>query len=298
MEACLASGVDQVGLNFVPGSTRLVTPELAATLADQVRGRIQVVGVFRNQSLPEIREIARAVRLDAVQLHGDESPQFCNEVPLPVWKAFGVSFGWDPSIVSRFRGLAVRLFDTAANGASGGTGRAFDWALLPQHLPHPWYLAGGLTLENLESAVAACHPDGLDLNSGLEISPGVKSPNLIAKAMERLASHRTSPSGKPGQALPPMEIDGSSWPVWELPARKEPGDKETLWILELLSSNGGKLLLDLRRREGDPTEIISGLMGIQMAARSRSGKLKFRLSESVLKALLSASMATVLDIVD
>lgn len=298
MDACLASGVDQVGLNFVPGSTRLVTPELASSLADQVRGRIQVVGVFRNQSLAEIRDIARAVRLDAVQLHGDESPQFCNEVPLPVWKAFGVSFGWDPSVLSRFRGLAVRLFDTAANGASGGTGRTFDWALLPQNLPHPWYLAGGLTLENIEAAVAACHPDGLDLNSGLETSPGVKSPVLIAKAMEKLAAHRTSPSGKPGQALPPMEIDGQSWPAWELPSRKTSGDGEVLWILELLSSNGGRLVLDLRRREGDPTEILSALMGIQMAAKSRGGKLKFRLSESVLKALLSASMATVLDIVD
>lgn len=298
MEACLSGGVDQVGLNFVPGSSRQISPELAASLADQVRGRIQVVGVFRNQTLAEIRDIARAVRLDAVQLHGEESPQFCNEVPLPVWKAFGVSFGWDPSVVSRYRGLAVRLFDTASQGASGGTGRTFDWALLPQNLPHPWYLAGGLNLENLDAAVAACHPDGLDLNSGLETSPGVKSPALIAKAMERLAAHRTSPSGKPGQALPPMEIDGLSWPAWELPSRKAPGDGETLWILELLSSNGGRLLLDLRRREGDPTEIISGLMGIQMAARSRGGKLKFRLSESVLKALLSASLATVLDIVD
>lgn len=298
MEACLASGVDQIGLNFVPGSSRLVTPELAATLADQVRGRIQVVGVFRNQSLAEMRDIARAVRLDAVQLHGDESPQFCNEVPLPVWKAFGVSFGWDPSVLSRYRGLAVRLFDTAANGTSGGTGRTFDWALLPQNLPHPWFLAGGITLENMESAVAACHPDGLDLNSGLETSPGVKSPILIEKAMERLASHRTSPSGKPGQALPPMEIDGQSWPGWELPPRKTSGDGEIQWILELLSSNGGRLMLDLRRREGDPTEILSGLMGFQMAAKSRGGKLKFRLSESVLKALLSASMATVLDIVD
>lgn len=298
MEACLASGVDQIGLNFVPGSSRLVTPELAATLADQVRGRIQVVGVFRNQSLAEMRDIARAVRLDAVQLHGDESPQFCNEVPLPVWKAFGVSFGWDPSVLSRYRGLAVRLFDTATNGTSGGTGRTFDWALLPQNLPHPWFLAGGITLENMESAVAACHPDGLDLNSGLETSPGVKSPILIEKAMERLASHRTSPSGKPGQALPPMEIDGQSWPGWELPPRKTSGDGEIQWILELLSSNGGRLMLDLRRREGDPTEILSGLMGFQMAAKSRGGKLKFRLSESVLKALLSASMATVLDIVD
>ncbi len=105
-------------------------------------------------------------------------------------------------------------------------------------------------------------------------------------------------SGKPGQALPPMEIDGQSWPGWELPSRKTPGDGEILWVLELLSSNGGRLMLDLRRREGDPTEILSALMGIQMAAKSRGGKLKFRLSESVLKALLSASMATVLDIVD
>lgn len=259
---------------------------------------MQVVGVFRNQSLSEVMDIARSVRLDAVQLHGEEPPSYCSEVPFPVWKAFGVSLGWDPSILSRYKGLAVRLFDTAAPGQGGGTGRVFDWGLLPVHPPSPWYLAGGLNLQNLESALQACHPEGVDLNSGLETAPGVKSPELVAQAMALLAPWRVSASPQPGNALPPMEIDGRSWPVWELPARKTPGDAEILWVLEMLQSNGGRLVLDVRRREGDPTEVISNLMGFQMASRSRGGKLKFRLSESALRAMLSASLATVLDLID
>jgi len=298
MEACLANGVNQVGMNFVPGSSRRVEIDAAIQLADMVRGRMQIVGVFRNQPLSEVVEIARAVRLDAVQLHGDESPAYCLEIPYPVWKAFGVSLGWDPSILSRYKGLAVRLFDTALAGQSGGTGRVFDWSLLPVHPPSPWYLAGGLNLQNLESALQFSQPDGIDLNSGLETAPGIKSPDLIAKAMEIVAPWRSSPVGKPGRPSEPIDVDGISWPMWELPARKAPGDDEQNWILELLQSHAGRLVLDARMREGDPTEIISGLMGLQMVARPRGGKLKFRISERVMRAMLTASLATVLDLVD
>lgn len=93
-------------------------------------------------------------------------------------------------------------------------------------------------------------------------------------------------------------IDGQSWAVWELVPRKPSGDQEILWILDLLQAHGGRLILDARAREGDPSEIISNLMGIQMASRARSGRIKFRLSESAMQAILSASLATVLELVD
>lgn len=299
MEACIASGVDHVGLNFVPGSPRFVDLDTATGIADMARGRLQIVGVFRNQSAAQIVEVARKVRLDAVQLHGDESPLFCSEIPYPVWKAFGVSLGWDPSILSRYKGLAVRLFDTAVGGQSGGVGKPFDWSLIPSRVPRPWYLAGGLRPDNLAAALAACQPDGLDLNSGLETSPGVKSAELIEQAMALLSPWRgTAATPKPGQAGAPMVVDGLAWAVWELAERKPAGDQEVLWILEELQSHGGRLVLDARTREGDAGEIISYLMGVQMAARGRGGRLKFRLSEPVMHALLSASLATVLELVD
>lgn len=299
MEACIANGVDHVGLNFVSESPRFVDLAKAVEIAGMARGRVQIVGVFRNQSAAHIVEIARKVRLDAVQLHGDEPPQFCTELPYPVWKAFGVSLGWDPSIPARYKGLAVRLFDTASSGQSGGVGKPFDWSLIPSRTPRPWYLAGGLGLDNVAAALDSCQPDGLDLNSGLETAPGQKSPERIEQMMALLAPWRgTSATPKPGQAGAPMVLDGLTWAVWELPTRKPPGDQEPLWILDLLQSHGGRLVLDARSREGDPSEIISGLMGLQMAARGRGGRLKFRLSEPTMHALLSASLATVLEIVD
>lgn len=299
MEACIASGVDHVGLNFVPGSPRCIDVDKAIGIADLARGRVQLVGVFKNQPSSQVMEIARRVRLDAVQLHGEETPQFCSDLPYPVWKAFGVSLGWDPSVLARYKGLATRLFDTASGGQSGGVGKTFDWSILPSRLPHPWYLAGGLNLDNIVAALEACQPDGVDFNSGLETAPGQKSPELIEKAIQILAPWRgTSAIPKPGKAASPMVIDGVSWAVWEMAARKPSGDQEVLWILDLLQAHGGRLVLDAKPREGDPSEIISYLMGIQMASRGRGCRIKFRISEPVMQAILSASLATVLEIVD
>ncbi len=95
-----------------------------------------------------------------------------------------------------------------------------------------------------------------------------------------------------------MDIDGVSWTVWEMTARKPSGDQEVMWILDLLQTHGGRLVLDTRFREGDPSEIISYLMGVQMASRGRGCRIKFRLSEPVMQAILSASLATVLELVD
>lgn len=299
MEACIGYGVDHVGLNFVPGSPRFVEIDKAVEIAEMARGRVQVVGVFRNQSPANIIEIARRVRLDAVQLHGDESPKICAELPYPVWKAFGVWLGWDPSVLSRYKGLAVRLFDTSAGGQSGGTGKPFDWSLIPSRVSRPWYLAGGLGLENIAAALDACQPDGIDLNSGLETSPGVKSPEMIEQMMRLLTTWRgTAAAPKPGQAGPTEVIDGLTWPVWQLAVRRPPGDQEALWVLELLQAHGGRLVIDARLREGDPSEIVSNLMSLQMAARGRGGRIKFRLSDDAMQAILSASLATVLEIVD
>lgn len=299
MEACIASGVDHVGLNFVPGSPRFVDFDKAEELAELARGRVHLVGVFRNQSQEHVVEAARRVKLDAVQLHGNEPPQFCINLPYPVWKAFGVSLGWDAALPSRYRGVAVRLFDTASGGQTGGIGRPFDWSLLPSQAQRPWYLAGGLSLDNIVSALESCHPDGIDLNSGLETAPGVKSPELIEAMMMQLAPWRnTAAVPKPGKAGPSVVIDDLAWAVWELPVRQPAGDQEALWILDLLQTHGGRLVVDARFRDGDPGDLVSSLMSMQMAARGRGGRLKFRLSDDAMRVILSASLATVLELVD
>lgn len=299
MEACIACGVDHVGLNFVPESPRFVDFDTAEQLANMARGKVHIVGVFRNQSREQIVEAARRVKLDAVQLHGNETPQLCLDLPYPVWKAFGVSFGWDAALPARYRGVAVRLFDTASSGLSGGIGKTFDWSLLPSQAQRPWYLAGGLSQDNILAALEACHPDGVDLNSGVEIAPGQKSPERISAMMDLLSPWRNTTSApRPGKAGEPLVIGDLAWAVWELPARKPPGDQEALWILELLQVHGGRLVVDARLRDGDPSDLVSHLMGLQMAARGRGGRLKFRLSDRAMHVILSASLATVLELVD
>ena len=291
--------MDHIGLNFVPESPRFVDFETAQELASLARGKAHIVGVFRNQSREQIVEAARRVKLDAVQLHGNEPPQLCLDLPYPVWKAFGVSLGWDAALPARYRGVAVRLFDTAAGGVSGGIGKPFDWSLIPSQAQRPWYLAGGLSQENIVAALESCQPDGVDLNSGLEIAPGQKSPELITSMMGLLSPWRnTAATPRPGKAGEPMVIDDLSWFVWELPAHRPPGDQEALCILELLQAYGGRLVVDARMRTGDPGELISSLMSLQMAARGRGGRLKFRLSEAAMHVILSASLATVLELVD
>jgi len=296
MDACIAEGVDWVGLNFVPQSPRFVSPELAKQLADKARGKLRLVGVFQNASLDQIRSQLRALRLDAAQLHGDETPDFCASVPCAVWKAFAVHPGWDHGVLHRYKGLAVRLFDTKHSGQSGGTGRVFDWSLLPSNPPRPWFLAGGLTPANLNAAVSTTYPDGVDLNSGVESAPGVKDPELLHQAMTILARWREGAvnglANSPAINLTVM--DGQDWAVW-VPSDDLRNIDEAS-ILALLE-NHPRLVLDFRKAS-DCASRIGQFMRIQMQARTRGQSVKFRFSESTISALMRVSMLASLDIIE
>ncbi len=205
VDACIGVGVDQIGLNFVPSSRRFVDLDTAVKLADRVCRRVPLVGVFMDQTKEEIDQVLKKVPLDAIQLHGHESPEFCTRMERPVWKVFSVGYGWDPSIVRAYSTVAVHLYDTAApNGRSGGTGKTFDWSLLPSNSPLPWYIAGGLTAENISNAINLHRPDGLDLNSGVESAPGVKDPAKLEAVMAIISAWRTQAvvvglPGRPGE---------------------------------------------------------------------------------------------------
>lgn len=180
---CAGEGADFIGFVFVPGSPRQITPAEAAKIADAMRGRKggpRVVGVFRNASAADIRAVDEAVGLDLAQLHGDEGSSMLNELPLPVIKAFRV----DTSIpdTSAFRRAEWLMFDTFDADAGGGTGKQFDWSLLQGRTDRrPFFLAGGLNPANVQLAVNLARPDAIDISSGVEDSPGVKSHEKIAE---------------------------------------------------------------------------------------------------------------------
>jgi phosphoribosylanthranilate isomerase len=187
-DAAASAGADYVGLVFFPRSPRHVTPDQAASLAMRLRGRCRVVAVLVDATDAEIELAVKGARPDLLQLHGQESPERVAAIRLrfgiPVMKAIGVADAADLAAVAGFEPVADRLlFDARAPreaGRPGGHGAAFDWQLLRgRRFSRPWLLSGGLNAENVARAVRACEAPGVDCSSGVETSPGVKSPHLI-----------------------------------------------------------------------------------------------------------------------
>jgi phosphoribosylanthranilate isomerase len=190
-ERLVSMGVDALGVNFWPKSKRYLAPENAAWLAD-IAGRIPRVGVFVNEA-PELPlRLMRDGLLDAVQLHGDETPEDAvvyQEAGVPFIKAIGVKTLDDLARAAEFRANAI-LLDAHAPGVYGGTGEMFDWkAALDFKMRHPEIpimLAGGITPENAAHAADAVRPAALDVASGAELSPGIKDFDKVAALLAAL----------------------------------------------------------------------------------------------------------------
>jgi len=179
---------DYIGFVFAPSRRRITTDEALKT-SKSLYGCIAKVGVFVNSSCEEIKEIAKVVRLDIIQLHGDESPAFCESLPLPVWKAFNISKEDDFDRISEFEGLiSAAVLDGFDGQSLGGTGRTFDWRLVAgKKLNMPLVLAGGLNSAILEKACAIVNPDIVDVSSGVE-TDGFKDAFKVAEFIERARS--------------------------------------------------------------------------------------------------------------
>lgn len=297
---CVESGVDHLGFNFVPSSKRYIDPQLAARIARDVEGRIGRVGVFMDHSLDQIEAVLREVPLDAIQLHGRETPEYCSRMRRPVWKVFAVGPGWDARSVAGYSNAAVRLYDTAASGGgSGGTGRIFDWSLLPAQPGHPWVLAGGLGPGNLAQAITLCRPDGIDLNSGVESAPGVKDPELLSKAMELVGAWRTHAVvvGLPGRPANSVELDGQVWAQWVLDPKWHGAEEELRGLHDLLEVYP-RLILDLRGRDVSVPALGSQVLGWKMAARERGAEVRFRFNEQTMERLMRLSLGALLPVVE
>jgi phosphoribosylanthranilate isomerase len=176
------AGADAIGLVLWPGSPRTVDLQAARAIAEALPPLVHRVGVFVNPTHAEVERAVEAVGLDVVQLHGDEPPEFCRDMPRRVLKAVRVGRGFRPEDALRYEGFASGLLlDTRCDEAGappGGTGRAFDWTLARAVRERAAYLvlAGGLTPETVARAVAEVGPDAVDVSSGVEGAPGRKDP--------------------------------------------------------------------------------------------------------------------------
>ena len=182
-------GAWAIGLNHWPKSPRRCDPVVAVEIGAALRRRLQVVGVFVNDSLDAIASAVEDESLTMVQLHGDEGPAFCKEVArrtgCKVIKALRVRSAADVQSAEVFR-TDFHLLDAHSPGVPGGTGESFDWSLVASRRSEvPLILAGGLTPDNVGEGVAAAHPFAVDVASGVEAEPGVKDHALMAAFAER-----------------------------------------------------------------------------------------------------------------
>lgn len=184
-----ALGVDAVGFNFCPESPRAVTPEAARALIRLLPSFVARVGVFRDRAGAEVDEIAAAVGLDRLQLHGDESPEYCAARRRPVLKVLRIGPGWSRLLAESYREWPV-LVDAWHAQWAGGTGLRADWPAARELVEAGWdvTLAGGLGPDTLAEAVRQVRPAAVDLNSAVETAPGVKDMTRIARALAILQS--------------------------------------------------------------------------------------------------------------
>lgn len=190
VRAAVEAGADAIGLNFYGKSQRAVTLEQAKELAAYCPAGVAKVGVFVNMAAADIRRIASQVPLDAVQLHGDESPEIMRELSgLAVIRAIRPAADewskWREQIGAFCANgkLAGVLVDAPSLSAFGGTGQTADWQAVAEHgdawRELPLVLAGGLKPENVAAAIRAVRPQAVDTASGVESSSGIKDAPLI-----------------------------------------------------------------------------------------------------------------------
>lgn len=188
----VAAGADAVGVVFVPGTPRAVTPEQAAAILRELPPLVARVGLFVDATVEDIRTTVQQVGLDTVQLHGEETPEVCREVRRfsRVLKAFRVR---GPETVARLSAYGDEvdafLLDAYVPGVAGGTGATFDWtqAVAAQQFGRPIILAGGLTPGTVAEAVRQVRPFAVDVSSGVERAPGRKD---LTKVRELVAAVR------------------------------------------------------------------------------------------------------------
>lgn len=175
-------GADYLGLNFFSRSPRLVDFQRAAEIAGAVGGRLEIVGVFVNESRERIAALVDSVPLDLVQLHGDEGPEEVAAFGERAIKVFRVDEAFDPAQVSAYAQAGAYLFDCGHPSLYGGTGLSWPYERIAGlETGRPVFVAGGIGPDNVRQALRLSSADGIDVCSGVESSPGVKDDGAMRR---------------------------------------------------------------------------------------------------------------------
>lgn len=184
------SGVDAIGLVFYPPSPRAVTPIQAQKIAQVIPPYVQIVGLFVNASLAEIKVTLQYVAIDVLQFHGDESPSQCATMAQQLGRRWYKAIQVRPELdvhteIQRYAqaGASAVLLDAWHPNIKGGTGHTFDWSVFPKSNT-PLILAGGLTPDNVKQAIITTTPFAVDVSGGVESAKGIKDHQLIKAFMQ------------------------------------------------------------------------------------------------------------------
>jgi phosphoribosylanthranilate isomerase len=189
VEQAVAAGVDAIGFIFVKESPRFVSPEDVREIIRKLPPFVDAVGVFVNEEPDVVGEITQYCGLTVLQLHGQESPEYCEMMPRRVIKAFQVNAELDAAFLAAYKDVVWGyLLDTYRQDMAGGTGEVFDWTVVDRlDLQRPLILAGGLDEGNVAAAINMIHPFCVDVNSGIETAPGRKDIEKIWELAQSVA---------------------------------------------------------------------------------------------------------------
>jgi phosphoribosylanthranilate isomerase len=177
--AAVEFGADAIGFVFVPNTPRYIEPAKASEIIARLPPFVTTVGLFVNDSQERINQISDQCKLNVLQLHGQESPDFCLRFNRKVIKAFRIKDKASLTDLPQYTASAY-LLDTYVKGAMGGTGVIFDWRLASEAKKYGLViLAGGLNPENVAKAIQQVYPYGVDVSSGVEAKPGKKDHNKM-----------------------------------------------------------------------------------------------------------------------
>lgn len=186
-EQVVNAGADAIGLVFYAPSPRNVSLAQAAEIANTMPAFVSVVGLFVNADVDFVHAVISQVKLDLLQFHGDETPEYCAQFKLPFIKAIRVKA--DTNLVQcaqDFSEAKALLLDAFTEGVAGGTGHVFDWNLIPKRLAKPVILAGGLNADNVAQAVEQVSPYAVDVSGGVEAAKGIKDKIKLAAFMRQV----------------------------------------------------------------------------------------------------------------
>ncbi len=171
---CEKLGADALGFIFYEKSKKHLQPNSARDIIKMLSPFTLKVGVFVNEIPENINVISKLAGLNIVQLHGDETPQQIAEINLPVIKAFRINEDFDFNVIDDYKNCYF-LFDTYSSKQFGGTGKTFNWNIIPKHLKSKIILSGGISSSNIQRIINEVNPYAVDVSSSVEEYPGKKS---------------------------------------------------------------------------------------------------------------------------